>query len=149
MTKLSFPAFQIYLATKVDLKDSTITLNDAIGNFAGIINFQPIDDTWLEEKKTDMANSQVPLAMGWGIQAIVDAEIVDRGYENVTRIAVADHMSFLKLKYAFWKDVELRTQHYADLYFMKQFMKLLFLSIGMGSLLMFQIMVLLFKPRDL
>ena len=149
MTKLSFPAFQIYLATSVDVKDTSISLNDAVNDFAGAISFKPKNDTWLEEKKTDMANSQVPKAIGWGIQAIVDAEIVDRGYSNVRRIEVANHMSFLKLKFSFWKDVELRTQTYANLYFAKQYMKLFFLSIGMGSLLVFQVMVLLFKPKDL
>lgn len=148
LTKMAFPAFQIYLATEVNVKDPNVTLESSISEFAGVINFKPKDDSWFEEQKADIANSQVPKSIGWGIQAVVDAEINERGYENVRRIEVANHMSFLKLKYSFWRDVEARTQAYADHYFMQQYTKWFFLTLGMASLLFFQIMVVLFRPGN-
>lgn len=148
MTKMSFPGFQIYLATDETAMSSKITLEEAIVEFTKIIDFHTDSDYWLDKQKIKFANSEVPIVIGWGIEAVVDAEIAERGFKNVSRIEVANHMSFLKLKYSFWRDVEQRTEAYADRYFKLIYLKLIFLSLGMGSFLLFQIAAVLFRPKN-
>jgi hypothetical protein len=145
MTKVSFPAFQIYLVTN---NDNEKDLTSHIEQFSSVIKLDKESHSWWESKKMQLADKELPKTIGWGIESIIDVEIAERGYDNPDRVLVARKMSFLKLRSSFWKKVEVRARERADQTFLMHYLKVSFLVAGMSFFLLFQIAVLVLRPKN-
>lgn len=135
-----FPTFQLYLGMQ---DDDDMELEDAVLKYANTIQLTTDSESWIEQKKIEVAQKEIPQMLYRGIQAMVDTE---REMKNISEkksdVRVAQEMAFLKVNSDFWNLTEEKLKASTSSHFTNKYLMWALYSIVLASLLILELILI-------
>lgn len=144
--QVAFPTFQLYISGGWNsLKKDEATFEDAVYRFTSMVDFHTDSDSWIEQKKMEVAEVEIPKMIFFGLESVVDQEISKYSSNTKTKLEVAKKMGFLKLGFKFWNGVEQRILEKSKNNFLTKKIRLLGLITIASAFLIIQIILITSK----
>ena len=138
--QMSFPTFQLYLTMNwKKLKKENARLEDAVTDYAKVIEIWTDSNSWVEKKKTKVANVEIARMIYKGIESVVETEIERKGSKSGDYLEVARKMNFIKVSPGFWDEVETKTLDKTRTDFRNKRIKYAILTLIFSSLLILEL----------